>query len=88
MPVEMRVNRIPDDEDRPEVRHAREVDKLKEQCDRCKLKRPDTPTKDCAIRVKLVVDDSEVGWKHRHLFLDGLKCKMHQPKEAKLHGVR
>lgn len=80
MVVEMSIHKMPDDEDRPEVRHAREIDKLKEQCDRCKLKKPNTPTKDCAVRLKLVVNDSKVGWKHRNLFLNGIKCKMFQEK--------
>lgn len=80
MVVEMSIHKMPNDEDRPEVRHAREIDKLKEQCDRCKLKKPNTPTKDCAVRLKLVVNDSEVGWKHRNLFLNGIKCKMFQEK--------
>jgi len=80
MVVEMSIHKMPDDEDRPEVKHAREIDKLKEQCDRCKLKKPNTPTKDCAVRLKLVVNDSEVGWKHRNLFLNGIKCKMFQEK--------
>lgn len=76
--------RQPSDEDRPEVRHAREVDRLKEQCNNCKLWRPNTPTKDCAVREKLVTKDSEVGWKNKYLFLtDGNTCKMFQRKETK-----
>jgi len=78
--VEMRATKTPNIEDDPKVRHAREIDALNAQCGRCKLKRPDTPTKDCAVRIKLVVDDSEVAWKHRHLFLNGRKCKMFQEK--------
>lgn len=81
MAVEMRVNKLPDEEDRPEVKHAREVDRLAEQCSICKLRKPNTPTKDCAVRIKLVVQDSEVGWSKKHLFLhtDG-HCKMFQMK--------
>ena len=81
MPVEMKMTPKPDAEDRPEVRHARKVDNLKEQCKTCKLWKPKTPTKDCDIRRKLVTDDSEVAWKHRHLFFTGNRCKMY--KEAK-----
>jgi len=80
MPVKIEVTPLLNDEDRPEVKHAREVDALKAQCDKCKLWKPKTPTKDCAIRKKLITDDSEIGWKHRHLFLNGLKCKMFQEK--------
>ena len=79
MTVEIRLKSDPN-EDRPEVKHAREIDAVKAQCDRCKLRRPDTPTKDCAVRLKLVVNDSDVAWKHRHLFLNGLKCKMYKEK--------
>ena len=83
MSVKMTVSPLPSsDENRPEVKHAREVDRLKAQCNECKLWKPKTPTKDCAIREKLVQKDSEVGWKNKHLFLhkDG-KCKMFQSKE-------
>ena len=71
-------------------KHAREVDRLREQCSICKLWRPDTPTRDCDVRRKLVTYDSDVAWKHKHLFFNepGMHCKMFQPKEAKLHGVR
>lgn len=79
-PVRISLNKIPSEEDKPEVKHAREIDILKEQCNQCKLWRPSTPTKDCAVREKLVKNDSEVAWKHRHLFLNGLKCKMFQKK--------
>jgi len=80
MPVEISIEKLPEDDDRPEVKHAREIDSLKEQCDGCKLNKPNTPTKDCAVRIKLVVEDSDVGWKHRHLFLEKGKCKMFQEK--------
>ena len=78
MPVEMKTSKLPSEEDRPEVRHAREIDNLKMQCDRCKLKKPNTPSKDCAIRIKLIVNDSKVGWKNKHLFFNqpGNHCKM------------
>lgn len=56
--------------------HARKVDDLREQCSACKLNKPGTPTKDCAVKIKLVVNDSPVGWKHEELFLDHGKCKM------------
>lgn len=61
--------------------HAWEVDALKQQCSICKLSRPKTPTKDCDIKIKLTVTDSDVAWKHKHLFLhtDG-HCKMFKPK--------
>lgn len=84
MPVEMKINKLPDDEDKPEVRHAREVDMLNQQCHVCKLRKPDTPTKDCAVRIKLVVQDSKIGWDKKHLFLHSNgHCKMFQPKETK-----
>ena len=60
--------------------HARKVDDLRDQCSTCKLNRPGTPTKDCAVRIKLVVDDSPVGWKHEDLFLDHGRCKMRKEK--------
>ena len=70
--------------------HAREIDRLREQCSTCRRWKPNTPTKDCDIRKKLVTDDNQVAWKHKHLFFHqpGMHCKMYQPKEAKLHGVR
>lgn len=72
---------MPSDEDRPEVKHAREIDRLAQQCSVCKLRKPSTPTKDCAVRLKLVVNDSKVAWKHRHLFLHSNgHCKMFQEK--------
>ena len=81
MVVEMKLKKLPDEENRPEVRHAREVDKLAQQCSICKLRRPNTPTKDCAVRIKLVVNDSKVGWDRKHLFLHANgRCKMFQEK--------
>lgn len=63
---------------------ARNVDRLKEQCEECKLGKKDIgPRSGCEIRKKLVIDQSEVAWKHKHLFFDGNgKCKMFQPKKA------
>lgn len=81
MVVQMSVSKRPSEEDRKEVKHAREVDYLAAQCDVCKLKKPNTPTKDCAIRIKLIVDDSPVGWEKKHLFLHtNGHCKMFQEK--------
>ena len=58
-----------------------EFDALNEQCHKCKLRRPDTPTKDCNIRRKLITEQSPVAWKHKHLFfVQGNKCKMFQGK--------
>lgn len=83
MVVEIKLKQI--DDDNPSIKHAREVDDLKEQCETCKLWKPSTPTKDCAIREKLVKKDSEVAWKNRHLFMHANgRCKMHQPRERKL----
>ena len=83
-PVTMEISKKPDDEDRPEVKHAREVDALREQCDKCKLYRPSTPTKDCDVRRKLVKEDSEIAWKHKHLFMHSNgHCKMFKIKETK-----
>lgn len=64
---------------------ARNVDKLKEQCEECKLgKKPIGPKSGCDIRKKLVIDQSEVAWKHKHLFLKDGNCKMFQPAKKKL----
>ena len=83
MAVEMRTTKIPEDGNAIAVRHAREMDALRQQCNICKLKKPNTPTKDCAVRIKLIVEDSKVAWKHRHLFFHsgpGNHCKMFQEK--------
>ena len=81
MSLEMKATKLPSEEDTPKVKHAREVDKLRQQCDVCDMNRPKTPTKDCAIKHKLVINDSEVGWKHRHLFLNvNGSCKMFKEK--------
>lgn len=77
MAVQMQVNDVPN----KETRHAREIDWLNEQCNRCKLKKPNTPTKDCQVRVKMIVEDSELYWKKKHLFMDRHRCKMF--KEAR-----
>ena len=74
--MEMTVSRLPSEEDNPTFKHAREVDAVRMQCDICDLNRPKTPTKDCAIKHKLVIEDSEIAWKHKHLFLVNGKCKM------------
>lgn len=82
MTVEIRISNL---DDSPETKHAWEVDSLKAQCENCRLWRPSTPTKDCAVREKLVQKDSEVAWKNKHLFLNpNGKCKMHQPKETRI----
>lgn len=82
MVVEMKVSKV---QENKEQRHIAERDNLAQQCSICKRRKPETPTKDCDVRVKLIVKDSEVGWKHKHLFLhtDG-HCKMFMPKEVKL----
>ena len=81
MSLEMKITEISSEEDSPKVKHAREVDRLKQQCDVCDMNRPKTPTKDCAIKHKLVINDSEVGWKHKHLFLHtNGHCKMFKEK--------
>lgn len=60
------------------------ADKLDEQCKRCKLGDVKIgPKSGCEIRKKLVIDRSEVAWKHEHLFFDNKRrCKMF--KENKL----
>lgn len=65
----------------PQEVHAREVDNLREQCERCEMNRPKTPTKDCDVKIKLVQKDSQVAWKHKHLFFNGNKCKMFKEKK-------
>lgn len=81
MVIQMKTSKIPSVEDDPEVKHARQVDNLRQQCIVCALNKPKTPTKDCAIKHKLVINDSKVGWKNKHLFLhsDG-HCKMFKEK--------
>lgn len=80
MVIQMTTSKIPTVEDDPKVKHAREVDAIRQQCDICELNRPKTPTKDCAIKHKLVINDSEVAWKHKHLFLSQGHCKMFKGK--------
>jgi len=55
---------------------------LKEQCDGCKLgTKPIGPRSGCEVKKKLVVDKSEVAWKHKHLFFDSYgNCKMFKPR--------
>mgnify|MGYP006988837256 CR=1 FL=1 len=80
MTVEMTIGES-DFERNPKTKHIREIDALKAQCDICKLWKPKTPTKDCAVREKLVQKDSEIGWKNKHLFLNtNGRCKMFQEK--------
>ena len=65
--------------------HATEVDRLRKQCKECKLgEKPIGPKSGCEVRKKLVIDDSVVAWKHRHLFLYEGRCKMFQPKKASI----
>lgn len=66
---------------------ARNVDNLKKQCEECKLGKKDIgPRSGCEVRKKLVIDQSEVAWKHKHLFFDDKgKCKMFKPVKA---GIR
>ena len=84
MAIEMKTTKIPTAEDTLEQLHARAVDRVRMQCAICKRNKPDTPTKDCDIKVKLVVKDSDVAWKHKHLFLtlQG-ECKMFKIKDSK-----
>lgn len=66
---------------------ADDIDALRRQCEECKLGKKDVgPKSGCEVRKKLVIDQSEVAWKHKHLFFDkGGKCKMFQPiKESRL----
>ena len=65
---------------------AQEVDSLKRQCDACKLGQKEIgPRSGCDIKKKLVVDQNEVAWKHKHLFFKpNGECKMRQPIERKL----
>ena len=51
--------------------HAREIDAMAEQCYDCRFNKPQTPTKDCEIKIKLIKHDAPMAWKHRHLFLNG-----------------
>ena len=80
MPIQMTTSKMPNVEDDPKVKHAREVDAIRQQCDVCALNRPKTPTKDCAIKHKLVIEDSKVAWKHKHLFINMGHCKMFKAK--------
>ena len=65
-----------------EERKARMVDALKEQCSECKLGlKPVGPKSGCEVRKKLVIDQSDVAWKNKHMFFDGGgTCKMFKQK--------
>lgn len=60
------------------------IDALRKQCEECKLgKKEIGPKSGCEVRKKLVIDQNDVAWKHKHLFFDRSgKCKMFQPKKA------
>lgn len=61
---------------------ARKVDNLQRQCEKCMLgKKPIGPKSGCEVRKKLVVDQSEVAWKHEHLFIKDGNCKMFHPEK-------
>lgn len=65
-------------------RHADEVDALRNQCRECRLGDKEIgPKSGCDVRKKLVIDDSKVAWKHKHLFLTGDGCKMFKEKKVK-----
>lgn len=68
-------------------RMMKDVYALKEQCDTCKLgKKEIGPRSGCDVKKKLVIDRSEVAWKHKHLFFkQNGECKMRQPIEVKLN---
>lgn len=65
------------------VERADAVDALRRQCEECKLGDKDIgPRSGCEVRKKLVIDQSDVAWKHKHLFFDRAgKCKMFIPKK-------
>ena len=65
-------------------RRADEVDALRRQCDECELgKKPIGPKSGCDVRKKLVIDQSEVAWKHKHLFFNNHgRCKMFRMKRG------
>lgn len=54
------------------------LDSLRAQCETCALgKKAIGPRSGCDLRKKLIIDKSEVAWKHKHLFFDSHgKCKM------------
>lgn len=65
-------------------KRADAIDALRRQCDQCKLgAKPIGPKSGCEVRKKLVIDQSDVAWKNKHLFFDDKgMCKMAQPKKA------
>ena len=66
-------------------KRADAIDALRKQCEECKLgSKPIGPKSGCEVRKKLVIDQSEVAWKNKHLFFDANgNCKMLQKKEKK-----
>lgn len=64
---------------------ADEIDALRKQCEKCKLGAKDIgPKSGCDVRYKLVMEQSEVAWKHKHLFFDSNgRCKMFQRKKER-----
>ena len=78
------MNRIPTDKKELEKlraqQKAREIDSLKKQCAECKLYKPHMTT-DFRIRVNLIVKDSPIAWKNKHLFFVNGSCKMFNPKK-------
>ena len=63
--------------------HALEVDALLRQCKTCKFDGFTTAGNSrCDVKKKLVIDDNDVAWKHKHLFFnkDG-SCKLYQVKK-------
>jgi len=78
MAVEMRNKSI--DPNRAEL-HAMRKDMLRRQCETCKIGDKMGPKSGCEIRKKLIIDDSQVAWKNKHLFFDDKgKCKMYKEK--------
>ena len=71
-----------DESIRVSIKHADAIDALRRQCEECKLgKKPIGPKSGCEVRKKLIIDQSPVAWKHKHLFFDNKgKCKMFQEK--------
>lgn len=80
MPVKMSTSEIK--MSKAEI-HAKDVDALKAQCDNCKRYKPDNVHGGCEIRYKLIVEDSNVAWKHKQLFFNfpGMKCKQFSRKK-------
>ena len=59
---------------------AMKQDKLKEQCDSCKLYKKDNKHGGCEIRYKLISQNNDVAWKNEHLFLNNGSCKQFKEK--------